>query len=206
MHINDLMARKELAEKLPALLDIPSDTRAAIEQYMLKSPLNAVQIIQTFERVVVNYHEPKDALLAVFARVRLDKTQSVPKRDEPTVVTFEFDYQKSIAMEIYLFLVQIARQGETATYESIALRFGLPSSGNQLGSVLSPILGRIFHFCKTTGQPYLTSIVVRKSGPDRGYPGSGFWRLYSDEDFASGYVRSETPILQEEVFNYWQML
>ena len=78
---------------------------------------------------------------------------------------------------VYNYLVQCAAASSETTYEEVALATGLPSSGNALGTTLSPILGNIFRWCKENRLPHLTSIIVRKSGKDKGLPGAGFWEL-----------------------------
>lgn len=79
--------------------------------------------------------------------------------------------------EVYQYLVNKAIDKDTTTYQEIALANDLPSTGNNMSAVLSPILSNIFFFCLTHKLPYLTSIVVRKSGGDQGLPGQGFWKL-----------------------------
>lgn len=80
-------------------------------------------------------------------------------------------------LEVFNHIVAAARKGETSTYQGLALACGLPSSGNQMSAIVSPILSNIFIFCLLHEVPYLTSIVVRKSGNEEGLPGAGFWKL-----------------------------
>lgn len=120
-------------------------------------------------------------------------------------------FEQFIVRQIYQYLVEKAFQGETTTYSEIAIQFGLPASGNQLGAALSPILSKIFIFCANGGQPHLTSLVVRKSGEDKGLPGGGFWDLlrgHSDLDVPPQRPvrRQVTADLQNEVFSYWSKL
>lgn len=120
-------------------------------------------------------------------------------------------FEQFIVRQIYQYLVEKAFQGETTTYSEIAISFGLPASGNQLGAALSPILSKIFVFCANGGQPHLTSLVVRKSGDDKGLPGGGFWDLlrgHSDLDVPPQRQarREVTADLQNEVFSYWSKL
>lgn len=88
------------------------------------------------------------------------------------------NYDQYIRAVVFDFLVKAARQKRTITYETIALEFGLPSKGSQLGTVLSPILGDIYRFCEQRKMPPLTVLVIRKSGESMGLPGKGFWDLY----------------------------
>lgn len=88
--------------------------------------------------------------------------------------------EKSRTTAVFQFLTEKAIEGQTTTYEEIALATGLPASGNALGATLSPILTRIFHWCVAHGQPHLTSIVGRKSGKDKGIPGAGYWALLAE--------------------------
>lgn len=114
-------------------------------------------------------------------------------------------FRPFLVRSIYSHLVDLACAGQTTTYEAIANAFGLPNRGNQLGSTLSPLLSSIYHFCRTHQQPFLTSIVVRKSGEDMGLPGKGFWDLYqATEDRHER--RTMTLSLHESVFAYWSAL
>lgn len=87
----------------------------------------------------------------------------------------------NVTKAVKLFLQAKAIQGMTTTYEEIASALGLPQSWPQLGATLSPILGEIFTEEHAAGEPYLTSIVVRKSGQDEGLPGGGFWVLLKQQ-------------------------
>ena len=80
--------------------------------------------------------------------------------------------------QVYNFIVNAAQQhGRTVTYQEIAQGCDLPAIGNNMSAKISPILANIFMFCMIHHLPYLTSIVVRKSGNEAGLPGSGFWKL-----------------------------
>lgn len=79
--------------------------------------------------------------------------------------------------EVFHFIVGKAETKTITTYQEIALACDLPSSGNRMGAVLSPILSSIFLFSYLHDLPFLTSIVVRKSGNEMGLPGVGFWKL-----------------------------
>lgn len=101
--------------------------------------------------------------------------------------TSEID-RVALTQAITLFLIKKAQQRQTVTYQEIALEFGLPSEGNHMGRVLTPILADIFHWSlklvdANNGDPtpiMLTAIVVRKSGQDKGAPGVGFWWILQD--------------------------
>lgn len=104
---------------------------------------------------------------------------------------------------VFLFLVGKAVRGEATTYKEVALHCGLPSAGNALGGVLGPILGEIYAYCESHELPYLTVLVVRASGKDRGLPGAGFWVLYNQP---GGISKHEiTHIRQQEVFNFFDL-
>jgi alkylated DNA nucleotide flippase Atl1 len=105
--------------------------------------------------------------------------------------------QANINSRVYAYLVERASVGETTNYEQIALHFGLPSSGNQLGSTLTPILEDIFVFCESHRLPPLTAIVVRKSGTDAGLPGKGFWTLIANIQFGDNreFTKQEKEVL-----------
>lgn len=79
--------------------------------------------------------------------------------------------------EVYRFIAMVATEGKTVTYQEIAQACNLPAIGNQMSAKISPILANIFLFCMLHDMPYLTSIVVRKSGNEAGLPGIGFWKL-----------------------------
>ena len=120
-------------------------------------------------------------------------------------------FQGYIVRQVYQHLMKKAMDGETTTYSEIAVRFNLPASGNQLGAVLSPILTKIFLFCVGNGQPHLTSLVVRKSGEDKGIPGGGFWDLLQEHTELKVLPNRPTrrqvaADLQNEVFSYWSKL
>lgn len=88
---------------------------------------------------------------------------------------------RTMEQVIYHFLVEVAQKEETTNYLEIAERFGLPTQGNQLSAVLSPILGRIANKCIRQGRAPITVLVVRKSGADANIPGKGFWELHGIE-------------------------
>lgn len=89
--------------------------------------------------------------------------------------------------EVYEFIMNHAEKNTTTTYQEIALACALTAAGNQMGAVLSPILSNIFLFCHLHDLPFLTSIVVRKSGNEQGLPGVGFWKLLSYVNNSSLY-------------------
>ncbi len=112
----------------------------------------------------------------------------------------------NVTKAVKLFLEAKATLGKTTTYEEIALALGLPSSGNALGATLSPILGEIFHACESERVPRLTSIVVRKSGQDKGLPGKGFWYLlqaHGESELSRAVKRELTAGFQQAVFDHY---
>lgn len=104
---------------------------------------------------------------------------------------------------VFLYLIGKAVRGEIATYKEVALHCGLPSTGNALGGVLGPILGQVFEYCQTREMPYLTVLVVRGSGKEKGLPGEGFWNLYRDELVFD--KKDVTKTLQQQVFDYFDL-
>lgn len=78
-----------------------------------------------------------------------------------------------------MHLMKLGGEGRTTDYESLARLLGLPDTGSQLGRNISPILSKVFTWCQEHDLPPLTSLVVRKSGSDKGLPGKGFWELFS---------------------------
>jgi hypothetical protein len=107
---------------------------------------------------------------------------------------------------IFTFLIRKAVLRETATYEEIALRFDLPSSGSQLAVVLSPLLGDLFKWCERSGLPKITSLVVRKSGAEEGLPGRGFWTLLDLDLLDTSAKRVVLKTLQNEVYTFYSAL
>lgn len=105
-----------------------------------------------------------------------------------------------IHTRIFAFLMKKALTRETATYEEIALKFGLPSTGNGLGASLSPKLGHILTWCQDHGLPPISVLVVRKSGAQMGLPGRGFWSIMELEELDDEAKRIVTAKLQNEVF------
>lgn len=101
---------------------------------------------------------------------------------------------------IFAFLLKKALTRETATYEEIALKFGLPSSGNGLGASLSPKLGHLLTWCKERGLPPISVLVVRKSGAQAGLPGRGFWSMLDLEELDDDAKRIVAAKLQGEVY------
>lgn len=104
------------------------------------------------------------------------------------------------------FLINKAIAGTPTTYQEIAISVGLPHKGHALSGALSPILGDIFRWCRNRNMPYITSLVVRKSGRGEGLPGPGFWKLYWEiESLDPKVYETETLTreLQEETFRYF---
>jgi hypothetical protein len=117
----------------------------------------------------------------------------------------------SNTMNVFNFLVSKAEEGVTTTYKEVAEACSLPTTGNQLGATLSPLLSNIFLFCELHSLVKLTSIVVRKTGTEQGIPGLGFWKLLERvgpnmvmlQGIASGSVarkRAQAAQYQREVF------
>lgn len=112
----------------------------------------------------------------------------------------------NVTKAVKFFLEAKATLGLTTTYEEIAMALGLPNSGNAPGATLSPILGEIFHECEVERVPRLTSIVVRKSGQDKGLPGKGFWYLLQTHDATEldrAVKRELTAGFQRAVFDHY---
>lgn len=118
-------------------------------------------------------------------------------------------------------LIAHACEGRVTTYGELATVIGLPPKGNHMGAVLGNILGDIFRFCQDNGLPYVTSLVVYKSGGDKGLAGKLFWELYDARPrpslppgcFHVLYADSLRSLrlekikeLQQEVFKYFRAL
>lgn len=110
-----------------------------------------------------------------------------------------------IEHDIRDYLIKKATKGDLATYEEIAIRFKLPSTGSQLGLVLSPILGSIAAWCMANRLPHLTALVVRKSGADAGLPGQGFWDLLNMQDFARPQKETAHRVMLRDIYQLWAM-
>lgn len=106
-------------------------------------------------------------------------------------------------------LIQAAKEGRTMNYEQIAQRHGLPATGSQLGTALSPLLARIYAWCFKRNLPPLPAIVVRKSGAEKGLPGNGFWVISKGhltekgKDHTVAEKRQITADLHRQVFDFY---
>lgn len=124
--------------------------------------------------------------------------------------TFEFPIAGSIDPDKRQHLVQIltriATQFKTITYQDLAIEMGLPSTGNALGTCLVPYLSNVFFWCKTRNLPHLTSLVVRKSGTDKGLPGPGFWEFMGTGVTHIREKRSFTALYHKEVYAFYAPL
>lgn len=104
-------------------------------------------------------------------------------------------------------LQTMATRKQTINYETLAIMMGMPSKGNALASAISPVLYDVFEFCKLTGLPHLTVLVVRKSGRDMGLPGPGFWKVYRPEETLSFNERLDaTEIETAKCFRLFEKL
>lgn len=101
-------------------------------------------------------------------------------------------------------LIELAKEGKTITYEGVAKKVGLATSGNALGKQTSMLLLEVHEFCVLNELPPLTSLVVRKSGADEGLPGRGFWQLYELEDAARETKEEVLKIMHLAVFSYFK--
>ena len=116
---------------------------------------------------------------------------------------------KQVTDHALRLLIEKAQNQETITYEDLAISLGLPSSGNALGKTLGVILGEVNEWSMKRGQPYLTSLVIRKSGEDQGLPGRGFWEMILPGHILSASNRSARrsmlTVLHSQVFNYYKI-
>jgi alkylated DNA nucleotide flippase Atl1 len=78
------------------------------------------------------------------------------------------------AQQIYLILIGLAHNRQTATYGQIADLLGYDGAGT-----LAAILGRIMRWCEENGLPALTALVVNQ---ETGLPGEG---LSASDDCSS---------------------
>lgn len=111
-----------------------------------------------------------------------------------------------VRRRIFLHLIKKAFHHQTTTYEELAIEFDLPSTGNALGAALSPILSEVYHWCEERNLPHLTSIVVRKSGSDKGIPGAGFWWLAGVPNATREEKIALTKEYQDMVFKFFSGL
>lgn len=113
----------------------------------------------------------------------------------------------AVTKKILAFLIAKAIDKETTTYEEVAIAHGLPDSGSQLGQVLSPILYDILDACRANGWPPLTSIVVRKSGADKGLPGAGFWSAFELKSVLDREIKiTLCEVFHIQVFEYFGIM
>lgn len=117
---------------------------------------------------------------------------------------------QTVTQAIYLTLLRHAMDGTTTTYKELATKHGLPTTGNQLGSTLAPLLTTIYNFCEKRNDPHLTSLVVRGGkGTDVGVPGAGFWMLYWGNHAHNVSLHVKRKVLAEihvEVFTHYAPL
>ncbi len=155
--------------------------------------------------------------------VNLKHNPTVKDRVEGELAQVTSVYTRQVVITIYHMLVAHAERGETIVYEQIAKACGLPTSGSQLGQVIAPLLSRIYDYCVGRNLPHLTSIVVRKSGNEKGLPGNGFWKLLGSEgiemignivvadssgnpvELTNDSKRQITRMLQEEVYEHYSL-
>lgn len=180
---------------------VRTDLCGYIEARFSKKPTSIVIVLGYVLSVDSVLNTPKPSTPNIDAMLRSQEAQTTRDMFQPFLIR-----------QIYSYLVGKAAAGQTTTYEAIANEFGLPNKGNQLGRTLSPLLSSVYKFCERTHQPFLTIIVVRKSGELKGLPGEGFWSLYNG---ASSPVlacteiadrRERTASLQAQVFEYWGYL
>lgn len=108
-----------------------------------------------------------------------------------------------IRREVFFFLVKKAFKRETTTYQELATEFDLPTTGNQLGSSLAPILRDLVIWCQERKIPPISALVVRKSGGDAGLPGSGFWPMVGLEGLNRYHKQNHTKQFHKELFHYF---
>jgi hypothetical protein len=107
--------------------------------------------------------------------------------------------------QVLAYLVNKAFKKETTTYLELATEFGLPTTGNQLGSALAPVLRDLVTWCQNRSLPPISALVVRKSGGDEGLPGSGFWPMVDEIGITKARKRELTAKYHKEIFAYYDM-
>lgn len=100
-------------------------------------------------------------------------------------------------------LQMLAQRRQTITYETLAMLLGLPSRGNALAQSISPVLYDVYNFCEKAGLPYLTVLVVRKSGRDRDLPGPGFWKVFNNGIIPD--LKTRVDITEEETTKCYRL-
>jgi hypothetical protein len=93
-------------------------------------------------------------------------------------------------------LVELAKAGETMTYEALQAKLGGPGRG-YIGQVLSDICIEE----QSAGRPLLTSIIVRKQSGD---PGPGYWALPMTKSTPIDQRASALKAEQLRVSAYWR--
>lgn len=118
---------------------------------------------------------------------------------------------------ILAFLILKATYRQTVTYDDInehleqrGMNWIREPTEDIAYQELTEYLTDIFHWCIARNQPHLTSLVVRKSGANKGIPGKGFWDLLESNDelysrlLSSGETKPVlTKFFQAKVFEYY---
>ena len=115
----------------------------------------------------------------------------------PPMTPNDFTVRQMRAAACLNVLQLMAMRKQTINYETMALMLGLPTSGNALAQAISPVLYDVFNFCKEVDMPHLTILVVRKSGRDKGLPGPGFWKVYSEDFVGSDFSFNDRVAITE---------
>ena len=134
-------------------------------------------------------------------------TQDQYDQSERATPTTHNSMNLSLDHRVYLYILETALRRTTCTYEEIAYAVGgVPTSGSGLGSTLTGPLLAVAHRAHTRGWPPLTSIVVRKSGTERGLPGAGFWTIMNeDPDMSRERKRVLTEAYHRQVWDYFSL-
>jgi hypothetical protein len=97
------------------------------------------------------------------------------------------------------YLISVAKKHDTVTYWEVQETFHLARGGHKKAkNRVGDIVGNLSEFEHSQGRPYISAIVVHKSGSDRGYPGGGFFGLTGIPKNVRRYGGYSNPLSVDE--------
>jgi hypothetical protein len=191
--------RKFLRNLMPGIVGVMDNDVAAIVQYALDHGTRIVH------ETVLAYGsgEGTDEIHKAMEYLKIEPIATEWDHVEYAKRTsFGGEY---LRRQVLAYLVNKAFKKETTTYLELATEFGLPTTGNQLGSTLAPVLRDLVIWCQNRSLPPISALVVRKSGGDEGLPGSGFWPMVDEIGITKARKRGLTAKYHKEIFAYYDM-
>lgn len=220
MKINQTEQYKTLRNLMPAVCGLVDDDRAGLVQYAIEHGHRIIhetvlsygtgedmsEIFKAMEHLGI---KPIEGERCQWDAVPAHKLQVFPNQyttPEAMNAADAIYQQMHIRREVLFFLMKKAFTGQTTTYQELATEFSLPTTGNQLGSSLAPILRDLVIWCQERNVPPISALVVRKSGGDAGLPGSGFWPMVGLEGLNRYHKQNHTKQLHKQIFNYFSFV